>query len=119
MRSTRDRKGEGMMVTAALRFIDEVLPWMAADGMAGDLADPGKFPDLLAMVRNMPYVMGELRAWVATKDANELFFEAQAQHLSWGPSVDIAQRRHESAGRRPGYLYRTRRARASARRSSR
>ena len=33
-----DRTGLGMHVTAALRFIDTVLPWMAEDGLADDLA---------------------------------------------------------------------------------
>ncbi len=86
-----DRNGKGMMVTAALRFLEDVLPWMEADGMAAELADKSQFADILSLVRQAPLVMQRMREWVATKDADTFFFEAQAKHLSWGPSVAIPE----------------------------
>jgi crotonobetainyl-CoA:carnitine CoA-transferase CaiB-like acyl-CoA transferase len=88
---TGDRNGDGMMFTVALRFMEEVLPWMAADGMAGDFADRERYPDVLSIVRDMANVMAAVRRWIATKDAGELFLEAQARHLSWGASVTMPE----------------------------
>jgi crotonobetainyl-CoA:carnitine CoA-transferase CaiB-like acyl-CoA transferase len=84
-----DAKGDGMMWTLALRLFEEVFPMMAADGHGLEFLDPEQYPDLLAIVRKAPYVMEQTRAWVATKDATELTFEAQRRHLSWGASWDI------------------------------
>ncbi len=86
-----DRNGQGMMVTAALRFMEDILPWLEEDGMAAELADKEQFGDILALVRQAPLVMRRMREWVATKDGNTMFFEAQAKHLSWGPSVPIPE----------------------------
>lgn len=88
---TPDRDGNGMMFTVAMRFLDSILPWMEADGMAGDLADRERYPDAVAVARDMDHVMEVTRAWIATKDAGEFFLEAQARHLPWGPSLTIPE----------------------------
>ncbi len=84
------RSGGEIMVTAALRFADVLLPWLLEDGAAQGLADPAKYPDLVAMVRDLPYVMKVLREWVGANDAEELFFEAQRRHQPFGAVYDIA-----------------------------
>lgn len=84
-----DRHGQGVQITAAMRFMEEVLPWMAADGMAGDLTDPEKYPNYGAIVRALPEVMATIRRWVATKDAEPFFYESQARHLPFGIVLDI------------------------------
>lgn len=85
------RTGQGIMVTAALRLEEAVLPWMAGDGLAGDLVDREKFPNLVSMVQNLPYVMSVMRNWVATHDAEEMFYEAQARHLPFGVVWSVAE----------------------------
>jgi crotonobetainyl-CoA:carnitine CoA-transferase CaiB-like acyl-CoA transferase len=84
-----DRNGDSFHITAAMRFADTVVPWLFADGMAADLTDPSKYPDLLAMVRDMPHIMEVLRDWVASKESATFFFEAQEKHLPWGPAWDV------------------------------
>lgn len=84
------RDGRDVMVTAALHFVDVLLPWLVEDGAAQDLTDPEKFPNIVAMIRNLPYVMEVLRDWVATKDGDALFFEAQRRHEPFGAVWDIA-----------------------------
>lgn len=76
--------GGGLMVTPALRFADVLLPWLSADGAAQDLTDPTKYADLLALLGDIPHVMQVLKDWVGTKDARELFFEAQRRHQPFG-----------------------------------
>jgi len=78
------RDGHGVMVTASLKLTEVLVPWLAEDGAAGDLADPEKFPGVVAMVKNLPYVMSVLRKWVAARDGEELFFEAQRRHQPFG-----------------------------------
>lgn len=78
------RDGHGIMITAALRFVDVMLPWLKEEGAAQDLADPEKYPNVLAMVRDLPYVMRVLREWIATKDAEPLFYEGQRRHQPLG-----------------------------------
>jgi crotonobetainyl-CoA:carnitine CoA-transferase CaiB-like acyl-CoA transferase len=84
-----DRHGQGVQVTAAMRFMEEVLPWMAADGMAGNLTDPERYPNYAAIVRGLPEVMDTMRRWVATKDAEPFFYESQARHLPFGIVLNI------------------------------
>ncbi|MBI5947099.1 MAG: CoA transferase [Chloroflexi bacterium] len=84
------RTGGGIMVTAALNFMDSILPWLREDGANQDLGDPEKYPDLLTMIKDLPYVMRVFREWVATKDVDEFFFEAQRRHQPFGVVKDIA-----------------------------
>ncbi|MEX2080484.1 MAG: CoA transferase [Dehalococcoidia bacterium] len=86
-----DRNGQGLMVTAALRLMEDVLPWLVEEGAAQDLADPEKYPTVISLVRDFPHVMEVMRAWVATRDARELFFEAQRRRLSFGVVLDIEE----------------------------
>lgn len=76
--------GHGVMVTAALRFADVLLPWLIEDGAAQDLADPEKYPNIVAMIRDLPYVMKVLRDWVGTYDGEQLFYEGQKRHQPFG-----------------------------------
>ncbi|MBI2764962.1 MAG: CoA transferase [Chloroflexi bacterium] len=85
------RTGQGVMITPAMLLMDEILPWLEQDGMDQGLADRERFPDLLALLPELPTVMRVLREWTATKDPMELFFEAQAKHLSWGPVLSIPE----------------------------
>ncbi|KAA0240752.1 CoA transferase [bacterium] len=83
--------GGGIMVTAALNFAQVLLPWLVEEGAAQDLADPAKYPDIIAMIRDLPYVMKVLREWVAANDAEQLFFEAQRRHQPFGLVRSIRQ----------------------------
>ena len=79
------------MVTAALHFADVLLPWLKEDGAAQDLADPERFPTIISMIRDLPYVMKVLRDWVATYDGDALFYEAQRRHEPFGVVWDVAK----------------------------
>ncbi len=85
------KTGHGLMITAALNFAGSLLPWMLEDGAAQDLADKEKYPDVVAMIRDLPYVMKVLREWVGNSDAMEMFFEAQRRHQPFGAVLDIPQ----------------------------
>lgn len=91
------RDGHGVMVTAALRFADVLLPWLVEDGAAEDLADPEKYPTLFALIRDLPHVMEVLRQWVATYDGEALFYEGQRRHQPFGVVWNI----EEAAARSP------------------
>ncbi len=96
--------GEGVMVTAALRFVDVLLPWLKEDGAAQDLADEEKYPNILAMIRDLPYVMKVLREWVASKPGEELFYEAQRRHQPFGVVWDVAKALESPQVEARGYL---------------
>ncbi len=81
--------GGGVMVTAALHFVDVLLPWLKEEGAAQELANPERYPNFLSMVQDLPYVMNVLREWVTTHDADELFLEAQRRHQPFGPVWNI------------------------------
>ncbi|MEP7216055.1 MAG: CoA transferase, partial [Anaerolineaceae bacterium] len=85
------RDGHGIMITAALRFVDVLLPWLIEEGAAQELADPVKYPDALAMIRDLPNIMRVLREWIATRDAKYLFFEGQRRHQPMGIVWNIAE----------------------------
>lgn len=85
------RDDHGLMVTAALRFADVLLPWLKEEGAAQDLANPEKFPNVVAMVRNLPYVMTVLRDWVAANDGESLFYAAQERHQPFGVVWDVRE----------------------------
>ncbi|MFN0145422.1 MAG: CoA transferase [Dehalococcoidia bacterium] len=86
-----DKHGQGFHVTAALRFPDAVLPWLVADGAAQDLGDAAKYPDIIAIVKDLPHVMQVLKDWVGTKESATLFPEAQAKRLPWGPAYGFPE----------------------------
>ena len=78
------KDGHGVMVTAALRFVDVLLPWLIEDGAAQELTNTEKYPSIVAMIRDLPYVMRVLREWVATYDGEALFYEGQKRHQPFG-----------------------------------
>ncbi len=96
--------GEGVMVTAALRFVDVLLPWLKEDGAAQDFADEERYPNILAMIRDLPYVMKVLREWVASKPGEELFYEAQRRHQPFGIVWDVAKALESPQIEARGYL---------------
>ncbi|MEO8538582.1 MAG: CoA transferase [bacterium] len=83
--------GHGVMVTAALKFVDVLLPWLLEDGAAQDLANPEKYPNVVAMIRDLPYVMKVMREWVATYEGERLFFEGQKRHQPFGVVWNIEE----------------------------
>ena len=85
------RDGRGIMITAALRFADVLLPWLIEEGAAQDLADPAKYPDVIAMVRDLPYVMKVLREWIGTRDGEYFFYEGQRRHQPMGIVWDVSE----------------------------
>jgi crotonobetainyl-CoA:carnitine CoA-transferase CaiB-like acyl-CoA transferase len=83
--------GHGVMVTASLKLAEVLVPWLIEEGAAQELAGREKYPDVVAMVRNLPYVMKVLREWVAGRNGEELFFEAQRRHQPFGVVWNIEE----------------------------
>jgi crotonobetainyl-CoA:carnitine CoA-transferase CaiB-like acyl-CoA transferase len=83
--------GHGVMVTAALRFVDVLLPWLKEDGAAQDLDNPEKYPTFISMIQDLPYVMKVMREWVATYDGETLFYEGQKRHQPFGVVWNIEE----------------------------
>ncbi len=79
-----DRNGDGLMVTPSLGLIDTLIPWLEETDSAGDLPDRERYPDLIALVKDMPHVMATLRDWTAENEADGLFMEAQRRRLPFG-----------------------------------
>ena len=79
-----DREGNGLMVTPSLGLMQTLIPWLEETDSAGDLTDRERYPDLIALVKEMPHVMDVLRDWTARNDADELFMEAQRRRLPFG-----------------------------------
>lgn len=76
--------GHGVMVTASLKLAEVLVPWLIEDEAAQDLGDNEKFPSVVSMVRDLPYVMKVLREWVQSRNGEELFFEGQRRHQPFG-----------------------------------
>ncbi|GIW12772.1 MAG: putative CoA-transferase [Tepidiforma sp.] len=85
------RDGHGVMVTASLKLTEVLVPWLIECGAAQDLADRERYPDVIAMVKDLPYVMKVLREWVATWDGEELFYEGQRRHQPFGVVWNIQE----------------------------
>lgn len=83
--------GHGLMVTASLKLTEVLVPWLVEEGAAQELADREKYPNVVAMVRNLPYVMKVLREWVAGRNGEALFFEAQRRHQPFGVVWNIEE----------------------------
>ncbi len=79
-----DREGNGLMVTPSLGLIDKLIPWLEETDSAGDLTDRERYPDLIALVKDMAHVMATLRDWTADNVADDLFMEAQRKRLPFG-----------------------------------
>ncbi|MFN8616179.1 MAG: CoA transferase [Dehalococcoidia bacterium] len=85
------KDGHGVMVTAALGFATVLLPWIIEDGAAQDLGNPEKYPSVVAMIRDLPYVMKVMREWVATYDGETLYYEGQKRHQPFGVVWNIEE----------------------------
>ncbi|MCC6388420.1 MAG: CoA transferase [Dehalococcoidia bacterium] len=85
------RDGRGAQVSVALRLAETILPWLMEEGAAQDLADPERYPNVVAMIRNLPYLMSVVGQWVAGKDTTELFHTAQEKHLPWSVVLSVPE----------------------------
>lgn len=83
--------GHGVMVTASLKLAEVLVPWLIEDGAAQELGDSEKFPSVVSMVRNLPYVMKVLREWVENRNGEDLFYEGQRRHQPFGVVWDIEE----------------------------
>ena len=81
-------KGGTIMVTPTPSF-DNQLVWLIEQGAQADLLDP-KYQEPEHRRDYIRRFMTVLRDWVATRDVEELFFEAQDHHApyGWVQSVD-------------------------------
>jgi crotonobetainyl-CoA:carnitine CoA-transferase CaiB-like acyl-CoA transferase len=84
-------EGHGVMVTASLKLAEVLVPWLIEEGAAQQLADRDKYPSVVAMVRDLPYVMKVLRAWVESRNGEDLFFEGQRRHQPFGVVWNIEE----------------------------
>ncbi len=85
------KDGHGVMVTAALGFANVLLPWLMEDGAAQDLSNTEKYPNVVAMIRDLPYVMKVMKEWVATYDGEDLYYEGQKRHQPFGVVWNIEE----------------------------
>lgn len=63
--------------------VDRQLAWLIEEGAAADLID-SKYQEPEHRDEFLSRMMDVLRDWVATKDVEELFFEAQERHAPYG-----------------------------------
>ena len=75
-------KGGTIMVTPTPSF-DNQLVWLIEQDAHGDLLDP-KYQDPQNRRGYISHFMEVLSNWVATRDVEELFFEAQDHHAPYG-----------------------------------
>ncbi|HIG41817.1 MAG: CoA transferase [bacterium] len=81
-----------IMITPAPDF-DRQLAWLVEVDAFEDLLDE-KYADPVNYAATVKRMMEVLRAWVATRDAKELFFEAQSRHAPYGwvlPIEEVAE----------------------------
>ena len=82
-------RGGSVMVTPTPSF-DNQLVWLIEKEAQQDLLDP-KYQELENRRAFVQRMMEVLREWVATRDAEELFFEAQEHHSPYGWVQGVAQ----------------------------
>jgi len=75
-------KQGSIMVTPTPDF-DKQLVWLIEEGVHEDLIDP-KYSEPENLRLRIDRTMDILRRWVATKDAEALFYEAQSRHSPYG-----------------------------------
>lgn len=75
-------KGGSIMVTPTPDF-QKQLAWLAEEGVQEDLLDE-KYGDPENVVELIQRTMDVLRKWVAMKDVEPFFFEAQERHAPYG-----------------------------------
>jgi len=86
-----DRDGNGLMVTPSLGLMDKLIPWLEETDSAADLTDRERYPDLIALVKDMAHVMSVLKDWTAGNEADDLFMEAQRRRLPFGAVWPISK----------------------------
>ena len=74
--------GGSIMVTPT-PHMDRQLAWLIEEGAEDDLLDP-KYQEPGSGAAYSRRMMQVLRDWVATKDVEQLFFEAQKRHAPYG-----------------------------------
>jgi crotonobetainyl-CoA:carnitine CoA-transferase CaiB-like acyl-CoA transferase len=74
--------GGSIMVTVTPDPMKQ-LAWLVENGAEQDLLDP-KYQDLTQPRLLMMRMMDVLRDWIAERDVEELFFEAQGRHFPYG-----------------------------------
>ncbi|MGB1536923.1 MAG: CoA transferase [Pseudomonadales bacterium] len=82
-------KDGGVMVTPTPDF-DRQLAWLIEEGVQEDLIDP-KYDLPEHLVERIMKTMDILKRWVATKEAEPLFLEAQQRHSPYGWVIPLAQ----------------------------
>lgn len=82
------RKGS-IMVTPA-PSAEAQIAWLAEEGAHQDLLDP-KWEQPENRVGMLARILDVMRGWVAEKEAEELFFSAQARHAPYGQVLRIEQ----------------------------
>ncbi len=99
-----DREGNGLMVTPSLGLVETLIPWLQEMDAAGDLACHERYPDLIALVKEMPHVMETLRNWTAQNEADALFEEAQRRRLPFGAVWPVSKALESPQIAARGYL---------------
>ena len=82
-------KGGGIMVTPTPSF-DNQLVWLIEQEAQQDLLDP-KYQQPEHRREYIGRFMAVLREWVASRDVEELFFEAQERHAPYGWVLPVAK----------------------------
>ena len=82
-------KSGSIMVTPT-PDIDKQLSWMIEENIHDDLIDP-KYLEPENLKLRVDKTMTQLRQWVSTKDAEDLFFAAQERHMPYGVVLPIEQ----------------------------
>ena len=82
-------KSGSIMVTPT-PDIDKQLSWMIEENIHDDLIDP-KYLEPENLKLRIDKTMTQLRQWVSTKDAEDLFFAAQERHMPYGVVLPIEQ----------------------------
>lgn len=82
------RKG-CIMVTPTPDF-DRQLAWLIEEGVGFELLDP-KYSEIEHAKERVQLTMTTLRDWVATKEAESLFHEAQSRHCPYGWVIPLSR----------------------------
>ena len=69
--------------------VDQLFAWMAQDGV--EVAAQWSEMDLEQAIENIDAIMDATRSWVADKDVDTLWWEAQQRHVAFGAVHDIEQ----------------------------
>jgi crotonobetainyl-CoA:carnitine CoA-transferase CaiB-like acyl-CoA transferase len=70
--------------------LEAQLLWLAQEDAHEDLFDE-KYADPDNLIETLRRIMQVLRNWVATRDPDALFFEAQSRHMPYGRVLPIEQ----------------------------